>query len=275
MQKDCNLAYALPVFALPTVPQAWKPKIPLAIHQGRYLIKTADTPEEFLATVQLRTDVFLKEFAGKSIEALDVDEIDALADFLIVKDTQSHEVLASYRLICSRFSHSFYSQGEFSLKDFLSSAGHKLELSRACIRADKRTSGIFLHLLWKGLAKYIQLSGASHLFGCSSLQSLRLPEIVSVYQALHQMNALSQDFAIKPRKGFRMVDVKGILEANPDPVYGSPEIDLPPLLMGYIKAGAQVHGAPAYDHDFRCLDLLTILDCDKEPTAFMKRYREG
>ncbi|RZA25032.1 MAG: GNAT family N-acetyltransferase [Proteobacteria bacterium] len=275
MFQESNLAYASPSYALPKAFFDWKPKILFEIKQGRYLIKTAETREEFLATIQLRTDVFLKEFAAKEIDELDIDDIDKEADFLIVKDTLSGEVLASYRLICSKFSQTFYSQSEFSLKNFLSSPGHKLELSRACIRADKRTSGIFLHLLWKGLTKYIQMSEASHLFGCSSVQTLRLPEIVSVYHALRQMDALSQDFAVKPLAGFRMVDIKGLLKLSPALIESETEVDLPPLLMGYIKAGAKVHGEPAYDHDFKCLDLFTILDCDKEPTPFMKRYLEG
>lgn len=244
-----------------------------ALPQGRYVVKTADSPEEFEATIRLRSEVFLQEFAAKEDSGdLDLDDIDLEADFLIVKDQQSGEVLASYRLICSRFTSSFYSESEFQLKAFLRSEGHKLELSRACIRSDKRSSGIFLHLLWKGLTQYILLSDATHLFGCSSVQSLRLPEIVSLYKQLDSIGALSRDYQVRPHVSMDILDTPRLVSF---PLTASEPVDLPPLLMGYIKAGAKVHGEPAYDHDFRCLDLFTVLDCKKEPTPFFKKYLEG
>ncbi len=242
--------------------------------QGRYTIKTAETSKEFADTLKLRSDVFLREFAGQpEIDIIDTDPIDRFADFLIIVDKETSETLASYRLIHSDFSEEFYSQSEFILSQFLNSKGRKLELSRACIRADKRSSGIFLHLLWKGLARYIQLSGASKLFGCSSVQTLNLGEIVNLYHTLRDSGALSQEFSIEATSQYRMVDSKGILRLPRRADVNAPA--LPPLLMGYIKAGAKVHGEPAYDHDFQCLDLFTILDCEKEPSAFLRRYLES
>lgn len=271
MQPNTGLAYALPKINLARISRQWRPKIRFEIPSGRYIIKTAQTEEEFEATIRLRSEVFLREFAGLSqSDEVDVDDIDLDADFLIVKDQRSEEVLACYRLISSRFADNFYSQSEFSLNDFLRSEGNKLELSRACIRADKRSSGIFLHLLWKGLTKYILLSDATHLFGCSSVQSIRLPEIVSIYHSLNEMSALSTQFNVTPHSPMDIIETKRLLR-----IPTSEKAELPPLLMGYLKAGAKIHGEPAYDHEFRCLDLFTVLDCKRTPTAFFQKYVEG
>ncbi|RYZ81438.1 MAG: GNAT family N-acetyltransferase, partial [Proteobacteria bacterium] len=244
MQAQTSLAFSLPQFPFHHIQAEWRPKITFRIRQGRYTIKTAETKKEFEDTILLRSEVFLREFAGKaSGEEIDIDPIDEFADFLIIKDNDTDETLASYRLIHSDFSREFYSQSEFLLTSFLRSPGKKLELSRACIRADKRSSGIFLHLLWKGLGRYIQLSRTSKLFGCSSIQTLKLGEIVNLYHTLRDTHALSSDYSIRPTSAYRMVDSKGILKLPKRMDEAAP--NLPPLLMGYIKAGAKVHGEPA------------------------------
>lgn len=272
MRFDRNLAFQLPLpSALDTYLDQWRPKINLELQQSRYLIKTAQTAQEFEDTIRLRSEVFLREFAAKSDEdLLDIEERDCDADFLIIKDAVSSEIYASYRLIGSDFSHNFYSQSEFSIHAFLATPGKKLELSRACVRADKRSSGIFLHLLWRGLIAYIQASGSRYLFGCSSIQYLRLPELVSVYQRLNRLEAIAQDYGIKPLPSHSILDLAGLLNASA-PSRGD-ELPLPPLLLGYVKAGAKVYGAPAYDPDFGCLDLFTVLDFENLNALFVKRY---
>ncbi len=269
-----NLAYQASSAQLSDIFLSWQPKVRFALNQGRYTIKTAQTSEELEATIRLRTKVFFEEFAGKdSNNELDIDWIDLHADFLIIVDNTSGETLATYRLISSLYSSSFYSQSEFFLESFLNTRDSKLELSRACIRADKRNSGIFLHLLWKGLAEYIRLTKARYLFGCSSVQTLKLPELIGLYHQLEDEQGLSQDFAIKPLPNYDLIKSSSFLRLERRADFTS--IDLPPLLAAYRKAGAKIHGEPAYDADFQCLDLFTILDCSEEPTAFLRRYLEA
>ncbi|MBC7660824.1 MAG: GNAT family N-acetyltransferase [Chitinophagaceae bacterium] len=275
MKCGNGLAYKIAPVTLSQASQTWRPKICFETKQGRYLVKIANTRAEFEATIRLRSEVFLREFAGKSdLDEIDIEERDQEADFLIIKDSVDGNVLACYRLISSHYSKEFYSNSEFSIQGFLKTPGHKLELSRACIRADKRTSGIFLHLLWKGLITYIQMSKSSFLFGCSSIPYLKLPELVNVYQSLREIDAFSEDYGVQPHAEYRIVDMGGILRfgSRPD---REEKVPLPPLLMGYIKAGALVHGAPAFDQDFNCLDLFTILNFDREPSAFLKKYLDA
>ncbi len=259
---------------LPTLPSHWQAKVPLEIVQSRYIIKTADSADEFAKTIALRNEVFLKEFAGKDEEPgellCDLEARDQDADFLIIKEAGTGDVLASYRLICSKFSRDFYSKSEFSLGSFLDEEGTKLELSRACVRADKRSSGILVHLLWRGLVAYIQATGSRYLFGCSSVQYLHLPELVKVYRQLNALNALTEAFHVKPLPEYKILDTEGLRLMNPQASESA--IDLPPLLLAYVRAGAKIHGAPAYDQDFGCLDLFTVLDFDNLDSAFAKRY---
>ena len=40
----------------------------------------------------------------------------------------------------------------------------------------------------------------------------------------------------------------------------------------YLKAGAKVYGKPAYDHEFRCSDFLTILDIKSMSEKHRNKY---
>lgn len=251
----------------------WKAHVSFELHQSRYIIKTAQTSEEFEQVIALRTAVFLQEFAGhEDSSRIDIEDRDMKADFLIIKEAASGEVLASYRLICSAFTDDFYSATEFSIADFLDRPGCKLELSRACVRADKRNSGIFVHLLWRGISEYVQIAGAKYLFGCSSIQTFDLKQLVTIFRYLKREGALAADFAIKPLPAYELLAIEGLLAADKSIATAFTERALPPLLLAYLKAGARVYGSPAFDEDFSCLDLFTVLDFDRLSEAHARKY---
>lgn len=276
MQPDHALApiWTNDLLGLETeLPATWRAKVPIHLEQSRYIIKTADSIEEFKQVIDLRSAVFIEEFAGKTgSRRVDLEPRDHAADFLIIQDKESKEVLASYRLLCSKFTDDFYSCSEFMIDSFLDVPGHKLELSRACVHPEKRSKGIFVHLLWRGLAAYTAAVGNRYLFGCSSVQSLDLRHVVQVYQYLKQTGSLDDRFTIKPVTGYSIIDEEGLLASLPGCLSQEGESLLPPILAAYLKAGARVYGAPAFDQDFGCLDLFTVLDFDGLSEAHERKY---
>jgi putative hemolysin len=47
-------------------------------------------------------------------------------------------------------------------------------------------------------------------------------------------------------------------------------------MQSYLRAGAWVEGAPAYDRAFRCADLLTVLDTERMSPRYAARFmKEG
>ncbi|MCX6131772.1 MAG: GNAT family N-acetyltransferase [Proteobacteria bacterium] len=255
------------------LPSQWHAKVPLYLEQSSYIIKTADCLEEFLGVISLRSSVFIEEFAGQSTEyRLDLEPRDHQADFLIIQDRKTHEVLASYRLLSSEFSDDFYSSSEFLIDDFLQTEGKKLELSRACVRTDKRSKGIFVHLLWRGLAAYKAALGSRYLFGCSSVQTMNLKHVVQIYRYLQKTSSLDQRFKIAPQLGYEVFDLCGLMEACKNSSWHEGEYLLPPILAAYLKAGARVYGTPAFDQDFQCLDLFTVLDFEGLSEAHGRKY---
>ncbi|NRA65445.1 MAG: GNAT family N-acetyltransferase [Pseudobacteriovorax sp.] len=255
--------------SLPHVPVTkWQAKFPIEFQQSSYTIKTADSLDEFHEVLALRKEVFLDEFAGGSPLESDFDDYDLDADFLIIK--QKGEIVASYRLISSRVSTKFYSSSEFYSDGFFSSSASKVELSRACVRKGQRAS-IALHLLWRGLVQYLQATDAQYLFGCSSIQTLDIEKVVNAYRQLKEKDALSNEISVSPRPDYCLLDVHSLAEN--DRLKPKTDEDLiPPLLQGYLRAGAKVYGTPAFDLSFGCIDFFTALDLNHLAPDFHKKY---
>ena len=55
---------SLLMISCPRNTHQWKPKINIHLEQGRYLIKTATSLDDFAKVLELRRQVFLQEFAG-------------------------------------------------------------------------------------------------------------------------------------------------------------------------------------------------------------------
>lgn len=254
-----------------TMPTNWEPKLAIELRQNLYTIKTADSLAEFHQVMDLRREVFLEEFAsmppGQKLH--DYESFDQEADFLIIKERD--EIIATYRLICSKFSQKFYSASEFTIDEFIASPGIKLELSRACVKKGKRSS-IALHLLWRGIAEYMMRTGARYLFGCSSVKTMDLQTIVRLYSFLRKEEALDSRFDIKPLPDYHIIDTHGLIGQN---ISAGERIDIrsvPPLFLGYLKAGAKVYGAPALDLKFGCIDFFTVLDFNSLSSSYLRKY---
>jgi putative hemolysin len=142
--------------------------------------------------------------------------------------------------------------------------GLKLELSRACVHPEFRNGAVVI-LLWKGLTEYIRRTGASVLFGLSSVLSEDPSEIRLILDCLRIEDCIEERFNITARPDYKMSFDQCDLESTKVP-------ELPPLLRMYLKAGARIAGDPAHDRDFKCVDLLTILEMDQMNPLVAKKY---
>jgi putative hemolysin len=250
---------------------AFKAKNPFTITNEDFVIRIAESPEDIRKTQKLRHDIFLEEWQGKRHETgLDYDEYDAIADHLMIIDRKNDELVGTYRVIHSSFSKIFYSQTEFHLDEFLNTVdGGKLEMGRGCTHADYR-NGRTMDLLWQGLAKYITMTKTRYLFGCSSVTTSDPKVMFSMLKGIQNRDELKLDYNIHPVPKYTWPDDKKILEASA-PMEGFSK-QLPPLLRSYLNAGSFVYGMPAWDADFNCFDLFTILDLTALDKRFYARY---
>jgi putative hemolysin len=229
---------------------------------GPYLIKTAETQHELIESFKLRYEVFHQEFRNVDDVGLDLDKYDHSFDHLIIQHKESQKIIGTYRLSLIKKVAASYTAGEFDIRDLVGSKENFLELGRACIHKDFRKGAIVL-LLWRGIAEYMNKSGATALFGCSSLKISRTRDAALVYKYLQEQNHTSEEFKASPKGSYIMrdFDIWYMYFGNSLTYYQVEEAAelVPSLLRSYLKLGAKIICEPAYDEEFFCVDLLTVL----------------
>lgn len=235
---------------------SYRPRHHVRIETTRYTLKTASRLDELLRLFHLRHAVF-KGDASK----LDLDHLDHACDHLLILDNSDGSIVGTYRLI---FGSEYYSDGEFNLSQFKKLPGTKLELGRACIQEEHR-NGSVIDLLWKGIGRYQELTGAQYLFGCSSIFTVNPKEMSALMSQMRAKGRFDDGLKIRPVPSFTHPKLTGSYD---EPISAT----LPSLLASYLMAGAKVHGTPAYDEEFFCFDWLTILNVDEISSSYKRRY---
>ena len=238
-----------------------------------FLVKSAHRSFELLKALQLRHEIFIREWQGREApHGLDVDDLDFEADHLLIIDKRNGETVGTYRLLCTRFCENFYSENEFQMEGFLSTPWVKLELGRACIHRDYR-DGNTIDLLWKGLARYIELSQAHYLFGCASIRTEDPAVVSGLVKYIEGKYGEGEDFGIQPTPDYVLTGYDSVIPKEMSPAECKELI--PPLLRSYLHAGAKIYGAPSWDRSFNCVDLLTILRVRDLNPKFRSRFFTG
>lgn len=251
--------------------QHWKAKVEIKFETKRYEVGTVHNSIDLEKAFQLRDEVFRETFPDLRVNLQQMDYLDPYADILYVRHKQSGEIIACYRLLHSQLSPAFYSAEEFEISEFLAEPGSKLELSRACVAAEHR-NGIVLHLLWKGIASYMECTRSQYLFGLSSVNHKDTQDIFHLYQFLKTNGYIGENFEIIPRKGYKFVNWYTIMESFIDDGPETLPNNVPSLLHSYLRAGAKIYGAPAFDPYFHCTDLFTVLKYSDIAKGHSRKY---
>ena len=127
-----------------------------------------------------------------------------------------------------------------------------VEFGRACIDPAYR-NGVVLMMLWRGMREFVERHGHQYVIGCCSLPAHDGGVMAAqLYRQLARDHLAPADLRVWPR--LRLPSAA--LASGPPP---SP-LTVPPLLKGYLKAGARILGEPHLDPQFRCADLPVILE---------------
>ena len=237
------------------------------LRQGAYRVRQAFDERDRRAAFRLRFSVFnveLKEGLESASETgLDIDEFDPVCDHLIVEHADTNQVVGTYRLQTGPMAKAnlgYYGEREFSFQAYEKMRGQLVELGRACIHREHRSTDV-LYLLWRGIAQYALRCGARYLVGCSSLTSQDASHGLAVYEALREYR-VAPAFRTEPQAGF-------VLPAAPQN-HASPHV--PKLLRTYLVIGAKICGPPAIDRDFKTIDFLTLLDLENLHPRIRARF---
>ena len=245
------------VVAKPTT----KPKRPA------FQITWASTPNEIKEAQRLRFKVFAEEMGAnlaQNNEGLDVDEFDAYCDHLLIRDQETLKVVGTYRVLPPHKAQEIgrlYSDSEFDLTRLNHLRPKMVELGRSCVHADYR-SGAVIMALWSGLAQYMQKHNYEIMLGCASIPMADGGHFAaSLYNSLSEEQMAPTENHAFPRLPLPLDKLNGGLDVEP-----------PPLIKGYLKLGAKICSAPAWDPDFNTADLLTMLRLSEINPRYAKHF---
>ena len=267
---EIRLVESVGIAARETVQPAarWAPEAP------RLLASWARHDEEVRDAQRLRYRVFAEEM-GASLPAhanvpagLDVDRFDEYCEHLIVRtaetDKAPSEVVGTYRVLTPAGAHQagcLYSDGEFDLTTLDPYRHHLAELGRSCIAASWRTGGVIM-LLWTELVHFMTRNHLHKMVGCASVGMRDGGHVAaSLWEQLRHTHLSEPGLRVTPRLPLPVEELRCDLQVEP-----------PPLIKGYLKCGAKVLGAPAWDPDFGTADLPMMLDLKDLPASYRRRF---
>lgn len=249
------------------------------IRTGKLEVRLARTMTELDAAMKLRFQVFnleLQEGLNSSYErGFDADAYDVYCDHLIVKDLEQDQVVGTYRLLRQGVADKnigFYSENEFDLENLknavVAKGGELLELGRSCI-AESHRSFATINLLWSAIVRYAVERRVTHLFGCGSLHITNTSEVQQVYSYLRARHFAPEEYSVYPVAGCRMA-----VSDDAEPAIDSRLAirKLSPILKGYLRTGAVICGAPAYDAEFGTADVLVLVEMEKLANRYRQHY---
>lgn len=252
---------------------------PLLLRAGKLEVSLAASLPELDAAYRLRFEVFnleLQEGLRASFDrGYDTDAYDAYCDHLIVRDLESQTVVGTYRLLRrSRAQRNigFYSENEFDLGNLKKLPGELLELGRSCIASTHRSFAT-INLLWQAITQYARQTGVSYLFGCASLHVTARADVQRLYAYLRARHYAPAAWQVAPLASCRMFGLDDELARDLDERQVARE--LPPLLRGYLRAGAVICGPPALDADFGTADVLVLLPMEQMARRYRQHYTTG
>jgi len=220
----------------------------------------ADSEADLHAAQALRYQVFAGELGARLSPAAvaaerDIDRFDAFCEHLLVwacdgTGRQAPELVGTYRVLppgAARRAGGLYAEQEFDLAPLAPLRPRMIELGRACVAPAWRSGGVIL-ALWSALGQFMVRRELETMVGCASVGLLDGGGFAhALWQTLRTTHLVAPEWLVTPRTALPPADM---------PVSTPVSLRaMPPLIKGYLRGGARVLGAPAYDSAFHTADL--------------------
>lgn len=252
------------------------------VASGTLSIRLAEGSDDITAVQRLRWRVFHEEMGAQGASGLsthlDADIYDPLCDHLLVIHAGpdgKQEVVGTYRLLresVAKASFGFYSSGEFDISMLVTGparpTGDLLELGRSCVLAPWRTSAT-IQLLWRGIADYIGQHGIGLMFGCASFPGTD-PDAHAEALSLLAHRHLAPGPLRPLVRADRGVALERLAEGSYDPRRAL--LALPPLVKGYLRAGACFGEGAFIDHEFNTVDVCVVMPVEGISGRYAARF---
>lgn len=238
---------------------------------GRIQIVWARHQDEVRQAQQLRYQVFAREMGARletTLPGHDVDRFDDYCEHLLARDNATGQVVGTYRVLTptqAARAGGAYSDTEFDLSPLRALRPKMVELGRSCVHAQHRHGGVIL-ALGAALYKFMARNQLETMMGCASIPMLH-NGMVTGNVAASIWRQMQGKYLASPE-----LQVRAHLPLPVDQLDDSLDVDPPALIRGYLRQGAKVLGAPAWDPDFNTADLPLLIYVKDAPSRFFKRF---
>ncbi len=245
-----------------------------SVNKSAIQVSWAKHQDEVREAQRLRFQVFANEMGAMlpvTLPAHDIDLFDDYCEHLLVRDIESQNIIGTYRVLTpvqAKRVGGTYTDTEFDLTRLRSVRDRMVELGRSCVHKNHRHGGVILSL-WSALFEFMSRNQLDTMIGCASIPMLHNGMIsgdvaASVWQQLKMKSLASIEFHVRPRLPLPVEDLNGHLNTEP-----------PALIKGYIRLGAKVLGAPAWDPDFNTADLPMMMRVEDLPRRYRKHFESA
>jgi putative hemolysin len=243
-------------------------------HAPRFEVVWARDEREVREAQRLRHLVFAEEMGARlsvpagAPEGHDIDMFDAFCEHLLVRapgeGSRPGPVIGTYRVLtpeAARRVGGLYSETEFDLTRLRPMRAKMVELGRFCVHPAWRSGGAIM-ALWGALAEFMVRNGLDTMIGCASV-SMRDGGhyAASLWAQLRHTHLAPIELQVTPRLPLPVDDLQHNLD-----------VEAPALIKGYLRCGAKVLGAPAWDPDFNTADLPMLMRIDDLPARYRKHF---
>jgi putative hemolysin len=198
----------------------------------------------------------------------DVDLFDDFCEHLLVRtlatDDAPAQIIGTYRVLtpaAARRAGGYYSDTEFDLTRLRPLRDRMAELGRSCVHPQHRSGGVIL-ALWGALAEFMNSNRLDTMVGCASVGMRDGGHTAaSLWTKLQFSHMASLEYQVRPRLPLPVDELDQGLDVEP-----------PALVKGYLRCGAKVLGAPAWDPDFNTADLPLLLRLADLPARYRRHF---
>jgi len=228
--------------------------------------------DEVREAQRLRFDIFGTEMGARlpvKLAGHDIDLFDDYCEHLLVRDTQTGRVVGTYRVLTpaqAKRAGSTYSDTEFDLTRLRDMRNRMVELGRSCVHAEHRQGGVIM-ALWGALFEFMDRNQLDIMIGCASIPMLHNGVVsgdaaASIWRQLRETHLAPIQHHVRPRLPLPVEELNAHLDIEP-----------PALIKGYLRLGAKVLGAPAWDPDFNTADLPMMMRTADLPARYRKHFK--
>ncbi len=242
--------------------------------KARFEVVWARNENDVRQAQQLRHLVFVEEMGARltlpkgAPAGHDIDMFDPFCEHLLVRAPRvggvAGQVIGTYRVLTPASAQrvgGLYSETEFDLTRLRPLRSKMVELGRSCVHPEWRSGGAIL-ALWAALAEFMHRNQLDTMIGCASVSMRDGGHFAaSLWEQLRQSHLAPIEWRVTPRLPLPVGELRHDMQ-----------VDAPPLIKGYLRCGAKVLGAPAWDPDFNTADLPMLLRIEDLPARYRQHF---